>query len=266
MDYILDWIKDFPKTKIIHSVIIIILSFLLYKLIMRFFLKSEQKSSIKKRLNNKSRTYIKLLKSIVRFIFITVTLLVVLQINGINVTSMLAGVGIASVVLGLAIQDALKDIIRGISIISDEYFSIGDVVTYNNITGKVISLDLKTTKIQDIATGNIISIANRNIEQAEVASNYLFVNIPMSYDIPVEKAEKIVNTISNKIKVLENIDDVEYKGVSELADSSIKYLLKITCSPENKLQVRRDCQRTILKIFEQNNISVPYNQIDVHQK
>lgn len=266
MDYILDWIKGFPKTKIIHSVIIIILSFLLYKLIMRFFLKSEQKSSIKKRLNNKSRTYIKLLKSIVRFIFITVTLLIVLQINGINVTSMLAGVGIASVVLGLAIQDALKDIIRGISIISDEYFSIGDVVTYNNITGKVISLDLKTTKIQDIATGNIVSIANRNIEQAEVVSNFLFVNIPMSYDIPVEKAEKIVNTISNKIKVLENIDDVEYKGVSELADSSIKYLLKITCSPENKLQVRRDAHKVILKIFEQNNISVPYNQIDVHQK
>ena len=266
MNNVLDWINNFPKIKIIHSVIIIILSFLIYKLIMRFFLKSEQKNSIKKRLNNKSRTYIKLLKSIVRFIFITVTLLIVLQINGINVTSMLAGVGIVSVILGLAVQDALKDIIRGISIISDEYYSIGDVITYNNITGKVISLDLKSTKIQDIATGNIISIANRNIEQAEINSKYLFVNFPMPYEIPVTKAEKVAATISEQIKEIEDVEDAIYIGVTELADSSIRYLIKITCPPERKLQVKRDSNRIILKVLEKNQISVPYQQIDIHQK
>ena len=77
---------------------------------------------------------------------------------------MLAGVGIVSVIIGLAIQDALKDIIRGFSILSEEYFSVGDVVTYGDITGKVLVLGLKTTKIKDISTENIISIANRNIE------------------------------------------------------------------------------------------------------
>lgn len=266
MNYLIDWWDKLPKTRIIHSVIIIVLSFLMYKLIMRFFWKSEQKNSVKKRLNNKSRTYLKLLKSIVRFIFITVTLLIVLQINGINVTSMLAGVGIVSVILGLAVQDALKDIIRGISIISDEYYSIGDVVTYNNITGKVLSLGLKTTKLQDIATGNTISIANRNIEQAEINSKYLFVNYPMPYEIDVNKAEKIAKSIAEHIKEIEDVEDAAYMGVSELADSSIKYLIKITCPPERKLQIKRDANKIILQILEKNQISVPYQQIDIHQK
>ena len=179
---------------------------------------------------------------------------------------MLAGVGIVGIIVGLAIQDALKDIIRGFSIISEEYFSIGDVVTYNNITGKVLSLGFKTTKIQDIATENIVSIANRNIEQIQIVSNSLYVNFPMPYEVSVDKAEKIVNEILSSLQEINDIETAEYKGVAELADSSIKYLLKITCPPERKLQIRRDTLRCILQIMAKNNIEIPYNKIDVHQK
>lgn len=217
-------------------------------------------------MNNKSRTYLKLIHNILRYIFILLTILILLQTNGIDVSSMLAGVGIVGIIVGLAIQDALKDIIRGFSIISEEYFSIGDVVTYNNITGKVLSLGFKTTKIQDIATENIVSIANRNIEQIQIVSNSLYVNFPMPYEVSVDKAEKIVNEILSSLQEINDIETAEYKGVAELADSSIKYLLKITCPPERKLQIRRDTLRCILQIMAKNNIEIPYNKIDVHQK
>lgn len=266
MDYILNFLQNLAQTKIIHSAIVIAISFMIYRFIIHFFMKGEKTSSINKRLNNKSRTYLKLSHSILRYIFIILTILVVLQINGINVSSMLAGVGILSAIIGLAVQDALKDIIRGFSILSDEYFSVGDVVQYNNIYGKVLVIGLKTTKIKDIVTENVISIANRNIEQIEIVSNSLFVNFPMPYEINVDKAEKVVNTIVNNIKDFDDVANVEYIGVSELADSSIKYLLKITCSPERRLQIKRDTYGCILRILAKNNISVPYNQLDVHQK
>ena len=160
---------------------------------------------------------------------------------------MLAGVGIVSVIIGLAIQDALKDIIRGFSILSEEYFSVGDVVTYGDITGKVLVLGLKTTKIKDISTENIISIANRNIEQIQIVSNSLFINFPMPYEVPIEKAEKVINEILSSLQEINNIENTEYKGVNELADSSIKYLIKITCPPEKRLQVRRDTLRMYFK-------------------
>ena len=97
------------------------------------------------------------------YVIIVITVLLILQINGINVSSLLAGVGIMGAVIGLAIQDWLKDIIRGTSILSDNYFSVGDIIRYNGIEGKVVVIGLKTTKIQELKTGYIKSIANRKI-------------------------------------------------------------------------------------------------------
>ncbi len=179
---------------------------------------------------------------------------------------MLAGVGIASAIIGLAVQDALKDIIRGFSILSDQYFSVGDVIEYNGITGKVMVIGLKSTKVRDILTDNIVSIANRNIEQVAIVSNSLYLKFPMPYEVPVDRAENVIDSIIEAVKQDVKIDDAEYKGVSELADSSIKYLIKITCLPEAKTQVKRDAQGIILRVLAENNIEVPYNQIDVHQK
>ncbi len=266
IENIKDFIFNLPQTKIIHSIIVIVISFFIYKIIMRFFMKSEKNSNISKRLNNKSRTYLRLTRSIFRYVFIILTVLIILQINGVDVSSLLAGVGILSVIIGLAVQDALKDIIRGFSILSEEYYSVGDVITYKENTGKVISLGLKSTKIQDIKTGNIVSIANRNIEQVEVNSNYLFLNFPMPYEVPVDKAEKVATSIAEHIKEINDVEDASYIGVTELADSSIKYLLKITCNPERRLQVRRDSYGVILRVLDKNKIAVPYTQIDIHQK
>ena len=266
MENIVEIIKNTLHSKFTQSIIIIIVSIFIYKILTSFIIKSEKNKTIKKKLNNRSKTYLRLTSSIIKYIFVILTLLTLLQVNGIDVSSMLAGVGIVSVILGLAIQDALKDIIRGFSILSENYFTVGDVVIYNDIIGKVLELGLKTTKIQDIATDNIVSIANRNIEQIQIVSDFLYVNFPMPYEVPIKKAEKVVDEIIMAVKNTEFVQDAEYKGVTELADSSIKYLLKITCLPEKRLQAKRDTLRTILQVMAKNNISVPYNQIDVHQK
>ena len=127
-------------------------------------------------------------------------------------------------------------------------------------------LGLKTTKIQDIATDNVISIANRNIEQIQVVSKSLYVNFPMPYELPLNKAETVVAEIVKEVKNVDDVEDAIYKGVSDLADSSIKYLIKITCTPDKRLQVRRDSLGCILRTLAKHKIDVPYNQIDVHQK
>ena len=261
-----DFINSLSQSKIVSSIIVIIISFAIYRVIKNISAKSEKNSRLNNKLNKKSKTYIKMTNSIIKAVFIMVTILIILQINGVDVSSMLAGVGIASVIIGLAVQDALKDIIRGINIISDGYFSLGDVVTYGEYTGKVLAIGLRTTKIQDIATDNIISIANRNIEQVQIVSNSLYVNFPMPYELPVDTAEEVIQDIMEEIKQVNDVEEVTYKGVKELAESSIKYLLKIVCIPERRLQVKRDALGCILRVLEKNNINVPYNQIDIHQK
>ena len=252
--------------QIIHSVIILIVSIIIYKAISYILKKSEKQDRVKLFTSKKSKTYLKLTRSIIRYIFLVITILIILQVNGVDVTSVLAGVGILGAIFGLAIQDWLKDVIRGSTILSDNYFSVGDIVKYKEYEGKVLVIGLKTTKIQDIKTGHVISIANRNIEEVELISNLIYINVPMPYELAVEKAEECVTKIVDNIIKLENVNGCRYLGVNELADSSIKYLIEVNCSPAFKLQVRRNTLKEILAEMEKEGISVPYTQIDVHNK
>ena len=266
MENIKIYLEKIWKMQFLNSIIIVILSIIFYKIIIYFIEKGEQKNAFKLSTSKKRKTYLKLIKSVIRSIFIIVTVLILLQINGVDVSSLLAGVGIIGVILGLAIQDWLKDIIRGSSILSDNYFSVGDIVKYKDIEGKVLLIGLKTTKIQDLRTSNILSIANRNIEEIEIVSNLIYINIPMPYEVSLEKAEKTIKSIKDTIEKNNNVDGCRYLGVNDLADSSIKYLIEVTCNPLYKLQVRRDSLKSILEEMAKNEISVPYTQIDIHEK
>lgn len=248
--------------KIIYCAIAIIITLIIYKLVTRFITKAINK----KELNKKASTYIHLIKSIIRYIAIIIIIILILKIFGINISSILAGIGIAGVIVGLAIQDFLKDIIRGSSIISDNYFSVGDVVNYKGMEGKVLVVGLKTTKIQELATSNIYSIANRNIEEVAVLSKVIYIRVPLPYELKIKEQRRVVGDIVNIIKKDSLIIDCENVGLTELADSKIEYLLKVTLDPVNKLQVRRNVLEHIIEGLEKNNIEVPYNQLDIHQK
>ena len=255
--------SNFFDNKITQSIIIVIISIFIYNVVKHFLL---NRKSLNHKMNKKSKTYLRMLVSIMRYAFIIVTILLLLQTNGVDVSSMLAGVGIVSVILGLAVQDAIKDIIRGFNILSDDYFKVGDVVKYNDIEDKVITLGLKTTKIQDIRTLNMISISNRNIEQIQVVSHSNDIVVPIPYDIKVENAEKAINDIISEIKKLDKIEDSYYKGICEFASSSLNYMINITCPPDSKPQVIRDCLRLIVVGLDKHGIEIPFEQIDVHTK
>ena len=102
---------------------------------------------------------------------------------GVDTSSFIAGLGVASVVIGLALQDALKDIIGGINIILDNFYVVGDYVKYGDFTGQVISFGLKSTKIKDF-NGNVMVVSNRNIDEIINLSqdkHVILLNIPTCY-------------------------------------------------------------------------------------
>lgn len=212
-------------------------------------------------------TYINVISSIAKMVYLVVVILCVLQINGVDVTAMLAGVGIISAIAGLAVQDTLKDIIRGISIISDNYFKVGDYVTIGDTSGTVVQLGINSTKIRDTLTGNITSIANRNIEKAQVGgATIINLDIPLPYELKLSQAEAIMKEIVEATTTSELIEVAEYRGVNELADSAIMYHIYATSAKGQRIAAKRHIYRTALEILEKHHISVPYRQIDIHNK
>lgn len=216
---------------------------------------------------NKKKTILRVLDNVIKVAVLILTILTVLQIWGFNVTSFIAGLGIASVIVGLALQDAFKDIIMGFNIIVDDYYSVGDIITVGDIHGTVESIGLKATKIRDFDNDNIHVIGNRNIVSASTESELILLEVPMPYEEPVEHIEGILAQIMEKAKEQENeLKDIEYVGISSYGDSAVYYRLKIWAKPSVKYQVRRNLYRMIKIEMDKNNIDIPYMQIDIHSK
>lgn len=214
----------------------------------------------------KEITYIKLAKHIINYVIIIIAFLFVLQLLGFNVNSLIAGLGVVSVISGLALQDALKDIIMGFNIIVDNYFSVGDIIKIGDVEGKVIELGVKSTKLKDVNNDNIFVIANRNISQSLRLSDQLIVDVPVAYNEPTEKIEKLIDVMVEQIAQYPNVKSAKYLGINEFKNSSIAYRIMIYCSPEYKLASRRYALRIIKLTLDANNITIPYNQLDIHQK
>lgn len=265
MDFLKDIIENTWVQRGFWSLIVIAFSLFIYRIVSKV-LSSKEKRNSKLMSNKKNKTIIRMLKSVIAGALSIITVLMVLQIYGINVTSMLAGVGIVGIVVGFALQDSLKDIIRGFVIISDNYYEIGDVIKYNDNVGPVTSISLLTTKIQDINTNNYVSIANRNIDKVEIDPGYVYISIPLPYNLKVAKADEVMHDIIKKLKRHDNITSAVYQGITKLDTSSLNYQIAIVCDPTSKLQTRRDALRVIVTTLEDYKIEIPYAQLDIHTK
>lgn len=225
------------------------------------------KKPINKRLTQKrKRTYARMFKSIICTVLVVVVVLIVLQLLGVNVSSMLASVGVVSVIVGFALQDALKDMIRGFEIISSNYYDIGDLIKFGDNLGIVQSITLRTTRIQDINSMNIVSIANRNIDKVEVDTGYIYIPIPLPYELKIEKADAVMAEIAKKLEKTDLITSAGYQGLTQIDSSSLNYQVVVTCNPTDRLQARRNSLHTIVETLEENKITIPFSQLDIHTK
>lgn len=252
--------------KICISVAIIVSGIIIYNILKRMMKRMLEKNKNNPNMDNKKRTYIKLLNNILKYVILIIVCMAVLQVNGVNVTSILASLGVVSVIAGLALQDALKDIIMGFNIIVDDYFSVGDVIQIGTVQGRVIQLGIKATKLKDVNNGNTLIIANRNISEALKISNQIDIDIPIPYEEKNMRIEKILNEIAVKISLIENVTEVQYKGLYEFGESALYYKIRILCEPETKLQVRVSCNTIIKNELDRNNIQIPYKHVVIQNK
>ena len=261
------FIDDNPWVlKVVNSLIAIVIATVVYLILTNIIINKLEKKYNTRLKSKKSTTYIKLFKSIARYLFIIILLFVLLKINGVNITAMVAGVGVFGIVFGFAIQDALKDIIKGIDIITDSYYQVGDIIRVDKYTGKVLAIGIKTTKLEDIFEKNVVSISNRNIEKVEVLSHMINIEIPLPYDLKLKEAEDTIKYIIKNIEKIDKVEKVEYTGINNFEASSLNYQIKVYCPPIDKVQTRRNSLTCIVRCLEEKGISIPFTQIDIHQK
>ena len=249
-----------PLLYIVGGIILYLLIAKAIKQISKFDLK--QGKSIDKR----KTTIINLIKNIIKYIIAIIVIIMILNLYGINTTSIIASLGVASLVIGLAFQDIIKDFLAGIFIIFDNEYAVGDIVEINGFKGEVISLGLKTTKIKAY-TGEVKALSNSSFtEVINYSLNHtnLVITIPISYETKIEKLEKILENLIPEIKKNKNVYEVTLLGIDSFDDSCIKYAIVLECVEMTHFGVKREVLKLIKNKFDEEKISIPYNKLDIH--
>lgn len=252
--------------QIFGTAVVIFVTFLFISMfnkgIEKIMIKGKTSFEVKRR-----KTIIKLFQSLFKYVLIVIAFLIILDFYGVDTKSLIASLGIAGVVLGLALQDTVKDFISGIMLIMENYLAVGDTVTYNDFTGEVIELGLRTTKLKGF-DGEVMIIANRNIDTIINASQKkadLYLDIPTAYEEDIEKVEKVLKEVVNK--ALEDkiaLPDSSYLGVNSFEASQVNYLIHVICKQDDRYKVKREILKRVKVAYDKNHIKIPYEQIEVH--
>ena len=266
MDYIKELWKVDAVQKLVISVAVVLVTLLVWKIIKKIF-RSYSKKRLESGKGSSPGTVSSVIYDIIKVFVFFLLIIVILQINGINVSSIVTGISVVSAIIGVALQDFLKDIIMGVHIMMDSFYDIGDLVQFDGDEGIVESFNLRTTKIRSINTGDLHNICNRNIDRIVKSGVEIYINQPVPYDVSVGRTADLINRICAKAEQHEEIESCTFLGTNDLTDNYVNYLLKIIITvPEAKLRTRRAVLGAIQEEFKKEGISIPHEQLDVRME
>ncbi len=195
------------------------------KLVGYFINKSLSKGNEENKEHNQA--VIKTLQLIIRIILWVMGLILILSNLGIDVTSLIAGLGIGGIAIALALQNVLSDLFSSFSIYMDKPFKVGDFIMVGTDGGTVEKIGLKITRIQTLQ-GEELVIGNKELTSARVQNfgvmekRRVIFSLGVTYDTSQDKLEKIPQIIKN---IIEQTDLAEFDRCHfrTYADSSLNF-------------------------------------------
>ncbi len=255
---------------IVFPIILIISGILTYeilkKIITKLMLRKSQ--SLKANKLHKIQTINMLIINIIKYSLVIIIALSILAIYGVNVTSMVAGLGITTAIIGLAFQDLAKDLIAGVFIITEGQYEVGDTIEVDGFMGEVISVSLKTTQIKNYkgATKIIGNHYMDNMINYSLNNSLAVVDIGTGYEYSPVEVEKVLNKLATDLngKIEYAKGEVQVLGINKLGDSSVEYRITVEVDPMKQFEVERFLRKKIKEALDSANIKIPFPQIEVH--
>lgn len=256
-----------PKN-IFVSIVVVLVSIVLYIITVLIIGKITRRE--KKKGNKRRTTLLILVRKIIKYVILVLAIVTILNTFKINTTALVTSIGAVSLVIGLAFQDLLKDMLVGMAIIFEEQFNIGDIIEVGGFKGEVVEFTLKSTRIKSL-TGEVKIIANREINSVinySINKNTIITKINVAYEEDNSKVEEILKKVCETM-TKETEGKLEYSlidGIESLADSSVVYSIKVLANAEDALTIKRNILKHVKKEFDKQGIKIPYMQIEVHNE
>ena len=208
------------------------------------------------------------------FIYIIATFLV-LAILEINLTGLIAGLGLGGVIVTLAAQDTAKNLFGGAMIFIDKPFVVGDWIEMDNYEGTIEDITFRTTRIRTFENA-LVNIPNAIIADASVTNwskmekRRYKTNLCVELDTPLEKLELLKTRIEKMLQERESVFDdsiiVRFDQITDNGMNILIYTYTNSVSYASYLKEVEDINVKIMKILNEENIELAYDTKTVYVK
>jgi len=250
---------------------VLFIAFLMYfigKKVIRWFLKILNKFFERSSMDEGVSKFI---LSLTRIILYGILFICVIGELGIPTSSFIALVGSAGVTIGLALQGSLSNFAGGILILILKPFRVGDYIIADGLEGKVTAIDVFYTKLLSVdnqyivipngtlSNTNIVNVTNEDVRRLD-----LLIEVDYSENMKHVK-EVLFHLVSQHDFVLKEGYDIDV-FVNSLEASAVQLGVRVWVEKDNYWKLKWELLEQIKERFDEEDITIPYNQLDVNLK
>ena len=247
--------------QIIGALLVLIFGMWIAKGLRRLFVKLMERHEM-------DGTLVNFLAGVVYVILQIVVIIAALETLDVKTASLLALIGTAGLAVGLALQGSLSNFAAGVMLIIFRPFKVGDYIDAGGGAGTVEEIGIFTTIVNSLDNKRII-IPNAKLTSDKI-TNYtcnslrrVDLKASISYGDDIDHAKRVIADVIDQVDgiVEEPAPDI---FVGEMAESSIDFVVRPWCKPEDYWKVYFAVTEGIKKRFDGEQISIPFPQRDVH--
>lgn len=193
-----------------------------------------------------------------KLVVLLFTVILALDKFGVQVTALVAGLSVAGLAWGLALQGVLANVAAGLSIMFSKVFRIGDYIEIGTVRGQVQAINLTTTILRTLEDARVI-VPNRKIV-GEIIYNYTEERrVPLTVEVGYgEDPERVLQTIREILlqngRILKTWEPEV--GIVSLADAGVRITLRPWCKAQDYWHVQYEVYRAILDRFRERRIEM----------
>lgn len=246
---------------LIDAIVMLIIGWYGIKLLIHIIQRMMKRSQIDQIVIDFASSIIKVALRIVLFV-------TVISAIGVPTGSFVAVLTTAGAAVVLGLQDSMKGIVSGIVILFAKPFVKGDIIEANGYIGKIQEIQLLYTILMtfdnkmvvipnnELASSTFVNYSHEDMRRVDMTMD-------VHYESDVEKAKALIlQVIKEHPSALKT--PLPYVRVNEYKESAITIGIRVWTKTEDYYTLRDDLLEKIKEIFDQNQITIPYNQLDIH--
>lgn len=217
-------------------------------------------------------TLVNILGTTLSVVIWIIAILGFLAIWHVNIAGLLTGAGVIGVIFGLGGQSVIKDVLAGVSILVENQYRVGDIITLGEVSGVVEKITLRITKLRDldgslhiVPNGSVSVVTNRTFGWSNVN-----LDIGVSYNSDIDKVQKVINETGSAMSA-DNywqdhiVEPIVFLRVDNFGDSAVIVKALGRVVPGMQWDVAGEFRARLKKAFEKDGIEIPFPQRVIHQ-